>query len=110
MNMKFGVAAGLMAVAFSAQALDLNAGKTLADQQCAACHAVDGNWNKTLDESYPKLAGQHADYLAYTLREYQNGGRNNAIMSGIAAGLSRQDIRNLSGYFASLESELYLKK
>ncbi len=110
MKKTFAIAAALFAASFSAHAADIAAGNAKAEAQCSACHAVDGDWNKTADASYPKLAGQHADYLANTLKQYQKGGRNNAIMVGMAAGLSQKDIKDLSGFFASLEGDLCLKK
>lgn len=93
-----------------AQAADINAGKAKAEAQCAACHAAEGNWNKPIDPSYPKLAGQHKDYLAEVLKQYQNGGRTNAIMAGQAQTLSRDDINNIAAFLASLPGELKLKK
>ena len=92
------------------QAADIAAGKQLADAQCAACHAAGGDWNKPVNEAYPKLAGQHKDYLVTVLKHYQNGSRNNAIMAGLAAGLSPEDINNVSAYLAGLKGDLYLKK
>lgn len=65
---------------------------------CAACHGVDGNNAIPL---YPRLAGQYEDYLHKVLTDYQSGGRKNAIMQGMAAPLSAQDIADLSAYFAS---------
>lgn len=104
------LAAGLFAATFSAQAADIAAGKAKAEAQCAACHATNGDWNKPVDASYPKLAGQHRDYLAHVLRDYQSGARSNAIMAGMAASLSKADIQNLSAYFASMKGDLYLKR
>lgn len=60
-------------MAFSAQAKDIAAGKAKADAACAACHGKDGI--STIDPSYPKLAGQHADYLLLALSEYKSGAR-----------------------------------
>ena len=71
------------------------AGKAIA---CAACHGVDGN---SSDPQYPKLAGQHEQYIARQLAQFKNGGRNNAIMLGFSAGLSAQDMRDIGAYFAS---------
>lgn len=105
----FAVAA-LFAFASFAHAGDLAAGKAKAEAQCAACHAQNGNWNKPLDPSYPKLAGQHKDYLIQALHEYQSGNRNNAIMGGQAATLNDKDIENLATYLSSLNGDLYLKK
>jgi len=56
---------------------------------CAACHGQDGN---SAVADYPKLAGQHASYLASTLKAYRDGVRVNAIMQGLAAALSDEDI------------------
>ena len=74
---------------------------------CAACHGVDGN--SALDIN-PKIAGQHANYLYKQLSEFklasQTGGsegRNNAVMNGMAAVLSDQDMKDLAAYFASQE-------
>jgi cytochrome c553 len=49
---------------------------------------------------YPRLAGQHRDYLVFALEGYRSGDRKNAIMSGFAKGLSDQDIRDLSEYYS----------
>ncbi len=67
-------------------------------ETCVACHGPDGNSPITL---YPRLNGQHEDYLRKSLQDYQSGARDNAIMKGIAAPLSAQDIADLSAYFAS---------
>ena len=65
---------------------------------CSACHGLDGN---SAAADYPKLAGQHASYLASTLRAYRDGSRKNAIMAGLAAVLSEEDIADLSAYYAT---------
>lgn len=66
-------------------------------QTCVACHG-DGN-NES--NAFPKLAGQHIDYLIRALKDYKSGARNNAIMSGMAAGLSEQDQKDLAAYYAN---------
>mgnify|MGYP001156745081 FL=1 len=75
---------------------DYNAGQEKS-QVCAGCHGADGNSQITM---YPRLAGQHRDYLVYALEGYRSGDRKNAIMSGFAKGLSDQDIRDLSEYYS----------
>jgi cytochrome c553 len=67
-------------------------------ETCVACHGPDGHSPITL---YPRLDGQHEDYLRRSLQEYQSGARDNAIMKGIATPLSAQDIADLAAYFAS---------
>ena len=73
------------------------AGKTKS-ASCAACHGPDGNGNIPL---YPRLAGQHEDYLHKVLQDYQSGARKNVVMKGMATPLSAQDIADLAAYFAS---------
>lgn len=83
---------------------DPEAGKTKA-VTCAACHGNEGNSAIAMN---PKLAGQHEKYLAKQLHDFrlasQTGGaegRNNAVMNGMSAGLSDQDIADLAAWFAS---------
>lgn len=72
---------------------------------CAACHGPDGN---SPTDMYPKIAGQHAGYIYKQLKEFKLGastggkeGRNNAVMAGMVAALSEQDMRDLAAYYAS---------
>ncbi len=101
---KLIAAAALAVLALGAHAADLQAGQKIADAQCAACHGKD--FKSPIDPSYPKLAGQYADYLAQALIAYQRGDRKNPIMAGLAKPLSRQDINNLAAYFQSLPGPL----
>ena len=81
----------------------------LAKGNCASCHGA--NFSAPVDPSYPKLAGQHPDYLYAALREYQTDknpqvGRNNAIMMGMARPFTHAEAKVLAEYFSSLPSEL----
>ena len=67
---------------------------------CEACHGVDG---KSVDPSYPNLAGQHESYLTKALADYRSGRRSNAVMAGMAANLSDKDIMDLAAWYASQE-------
>ena len=80
-------------------------GKAKAAQVCAACHGPDGN--KPSDPTQPILAGQHYDYLVRALTDYKIGRRNNPIMKGFAAQLSKKDIEDLAAWFASQKSNLH---
>ena len=76
---------------------------------CASCHGAD--FNKPIDPSYPKLAGQHADYLFVALKAYQTEGnpqvgRSNAIMVGQAKQFKRSELKAIAEYLGSLPSEL----
>jgi cytochrome c553 len=76
---------------------DLNAGSAKYAAVCASCHNADGN---SAVPANPKLAGQHPEYLMEQLQEYKSGKRANAIMSGMAAGLSNDDMRNIAFWLA----------
>jgi cytochrome c553 len=94
--------AALAALSFRAQAQsikhDMAKGAALFGQMCVACHAADGN---STTPANPKLAQQHPEYLIKQLKEYKSGKRANAIMSGFAAGLSEEDMRNVAYWLAS---------
>jgi cytochrome c553 len=72
--------------------------QSIANQICAACHGADGNSPLPMN---PSLAGQHPEYLFKQLNEFKSGNRNNAVMMGMVAGLSAEDMRNLSAYYAA---------
>ncbi|RPI45290.1 MAG: cytochrome c [Betaproteobacteria bacterium] len=92
------IAICVLAAGFAANAADMEAGKKKAAEICAACHGPDGN-SATAD--FPRIAGQHPDYLAKALRDYKTGARKDPVMSGFAAPLTRQDIENLTAYFSA---------
>jgi cytochrome c553 len=76
---------------------------------CTSCHG--SNFSKPIDPSYPKLAGQNADYLFVALKSYKTEnnahmGRNNGIMGGVAKQFSNNELKALAGYIGSLDSEL----
>jgi cytochrome c553 len=98
-----------LALAGAAQARgDAAAGKEKAAQVCAACHGSSGA--KPTAPENPIIAGQHYDYLVRALRDYKSGKRNNAVMKGFTALLSRQDIEDLAAWFASQESGLHYQR
>ncbi len=72
------------------------------EQVCQSCHGLDG---KGLDDTYPKLAGQFADYMVRALLDYKSGARKNAIMSTFAGTLTEQDMENVSAYYSRLTAD-----
>ncbi len=74
---------------------------------CQSCHGIDGNLS--LQDDYPKLGGQHADYLVQALKAYRSGDRNHAIMSGFARDLSDQDIADLAAWYSRQSGLIDLK-
>ncbi|NQY25873.1 MAG: cytochrome c4 [Piscirickettsiaceae bacterium] len=87
----------LTAVAPTMAAGNASAGKDKA-AMCAACHGMDGNSPTNM---FPKLAGQGEAYLVKQITEFKTGARKNAMMAPMVAGLSDQDIADLSAYFSS---------
>jgi len=68
---------------------------------CAGCHGADGNGGA--DPTWPKLAGQDAEYLAKQLADFKAGKRKDPIMAGMSAPLSQQDMLDIGAYYASLK-------
>src|SRR5437762_1271937 len=115
--------------AIPAAAQDAKAGETKA-AMCIGCHGIpryqasfpevhkvpmisgqSANFNAPIDPTYPKIAGQYADYLFVALKAYQTTknpqvGRANPVMSGMAVGLTHAQLKELSNYIASLPGEL----
>ena len=81
----------------------------LKKSNCQSCHGE--NFNKPIDSSYPKLAGQHADYLYVALKAYQieNNpvvGRSHAIMGAMAKPYTHAELKDMAKYIGSLDGEL----
>jgi cytochrome c553 len=76
---------------------------------CASCHGA--NYNKPIDGSYPKIAGQYPDYLYVALKAYKTEnnphvGRGNAIMAGQVKQFSLKELKQMAEYLGSLPSEV----
>ncbi len=85
--------------------------KALEQGKCVSCHGA--NFNTPIDGSYPKLAGQHADYLYVALKAYQvsnnaNVGRSNAIMAANVQTLTHAQLKAISKYLATLPTDLHV--
>jgi cytochrome c553 len=97
------------AVPEQAPAAKADVAKLFEKGACASCHGA--NFNKPIDGSYPKIAGQHADYLYVALKAYKtegnaNVGRGNPIMAGMAKQFSNAELRAMAEYLAALPGEL----
>jgi cytochrome c553 len=98
----------LALVCFSAQAFaagDAASGKQKS-QTCAACHGPDGN--SPTGPDFPRLAGQHYDYLLKALRDYKAGARKNPIMGGQVGSLTSQDMADLAAFYSSQRGSLHV--
>ena len=110
LSLSIAIAAGVAlsaagdAHAQSAGKPDLKKGAEIASQVCAGCHGADGN---SPTPANPKLAGQHAEYLAKQLANFKvkpgakEPERNNAVMAAFAAQLSDGDMRNVAAFYAA---------
>lgn len=76
---------------------ELASSKRIINNLCIACHAIDGNSSISVN---PKLAGQHAGYIAKQLKNFKSGLRENAVMAGMVANLTEKEMENLGYYFA----------
>lgn len=76
---------------------DAAKGKALS-ATCAACHGANGN---SMVPNFPKLAGQGESYLFKQLKDFKSGARKDGLMAGIVAGLSEDDMANLSAHFSN---------
>ena len=98
------LAAGSFAVVLSGAASaevagkpDLAKAQQIVNQVCAACHGADGN---SPSPANPNLAGQGAQYITLQLEHFKSGVRNSAVMAGMVATLTPEDMRALGAYFA----------
>ncbi|MDO5687299.1 MAG: c-type cytochrome [Neisseria sp.] len=79
---------------------DLERGKEIAETVCSACHAADGNSAITI---YPRLAGQHTEYMEAQAKAVRDGNRMWGLavtMIPFVTGMSDDDIRNVSAYYS----------
>ena len=75
---------------------------------CTTCHGV--NFSTPID-AYPKIAGQHADYLFVALKSYKQDnnptvGRSNGVMGAVAKQFTHAELKALAKYVGSLDGEL----
>ena len=99
-----GTAVPAKAANGSAKAMEL-----VAKGACASCHG--DSFSKPIAPDYPKIAGQHNDYLFVALKAYKTEGnakvgRGNPIMGGVAKQFTNAELKELANYIGSLPSEL----
>ena len=88
---------------------DTQVAQLLQKAACVSCHG--SNFSKPIDPSYPKIAGQHGDYMFVALKAYKADnnpavGRSNGVMGAIAKQFSNSELKALAGYVSSLDGEL----
>jgi len=92
----------LLTASLDSIAADPDAGKQKA-QICAACHGADGN---STNPDWPKLAGQHSEYLVKQLSDFKAGNRQNPQMSAMIASLSQEDMADIAAWFDSQTTKI----
>lgn len=97
------------AVDKTAPAASEKVAEIISKANCASCHGA--NFSTPLAPGYPKVAGQHADYLYVALKAYKTKGnpqvgRNNAVMGPMVQGLSNSELKELANYIGHLPGEL----
>ena len=76
---------------------------------CISCHGE--NFAKPISPDYPKIAGQHSDYLFVALKAYKTEnnpliGRSNGVMAGMVKQFSNNELKEMSKYISSLDGDL----
>ena len=76
---------------------------------CISCHGE--NFSKPIDPSYPKIAGQHSDYLFVALKAYKTEnnakvGRANGVMAGISKQFTNAELKELANYISRVPGDL----
>jgi cytochrome c553 len=97
------VLAGLLACAGASAQAQSAATVPAKAEACAACHGPGG---RSVIAQFPILAGQTSRYLYLQLRDFQEGRRVNELMTPMVAGLTRDEMREISDYFAKQKPPL----
>jgi cytochrome c553 len=97
------VLAGLLACAGAGAQAQSAATVPAKAEACAACHGPGG---RSVVAQFPILAGQTSRYLYLQLRDFQEGRRTNELMTPMVAGLTRDEMREMSDYFAKQKPPL----
>jgi len=94
-------AVGLTSFAFAMTSGDAEKGK-VKSVACAACHGATGISSIPAN---PNLAGQVPGYISAQLKAFKSGERVNAVMAGMVANLSEEDMDDLDAFYTSLEAK-----
>jgi cytochrome c553 len=83
----------------AAPVADIEAGRAIAEADCAGCHGMDG---RGVESDIPNLAAQPVDYLIDALHAYRDGRRRHAALRDLTSEMGEKDIRDIAAYYASL--------
>jgi len=96
----------ILALSASFSAIAADGAELYKAKGCTACHGADAK--TAIMPAYPNLAGQSAEYLLAQMKDIKSGARNNgqtAVMKGIVAAISDEDIATLASYIAGLPAK-----
>lgn len=96
--LQLGVSALLLAMTPVSRAADDPRAVEIVQGKCFLCHGADGESSSPL---FPRLAGQHAAYIARQLADYKSGRRQSDTMRMMVDDLSANDFAALGRYFES---------
>lgn len=91
-----GIGLPLAVVAAELPKVDLARAAEISGGRCALCHGAEGDSSSPL---YPRLAGQHHQYIAKQLGDFKSGRRKSDTMNGMAQDLTPDEMRALGVYF-----------
>lgn len=103
MIIKQGYVSLLFILAFSIGNVEAKGDASVGKKKSEPCQACHGQTGQSPSPQFPNIAGQYESYLVHSLEQYRSGERKNAIMEGMAAPLSDEDIEDLAAWFASQE-------
>ncbi|MFN3565507.1 MAG: c-type cytochrome [Burkholderiaceae bacterium] len=92
-----GLVAGLSGPLNAQDHGDQERARKIVSGGCLLCHGIDGD---SSSELFPKLAGQHAAYLARQLADFKSGARKSSAMQDMVKDLSDADMKALGVYFS----------
>ena len=94
-----GTGVALAASVCMAQVPDLERARKIASGSCVLCHGEQG---ESSSELFPKLAAQHAGYIARQLAAFKNGERKSSTMRPMVGKLSEEDMAALGVYYSQM--------
>jgi cytochrome c553 len=105
--LSFSVCAWAAAAAGPAAKPDIEKGRKIASQVCAACHGADGN---SPNSANPNIAGQVPEYLQKQLANFKpapgrKAERENPVMGAMTANLLPEDMRNVAAFFGAQQAK-----
>lgn len=91
-----GVGLSAIAAAPGFPEVDLSRAEEIVAGRCFLCHGLDGESSTSL---YPRLAGQHYQYIAKQLADFKSGRRESDTMKSMAAELTPEEMLALGVFF-----------